>query len=261
MIPVSVTEARILIVKSDRALCDQVATWLSAYRTVSTTDCGNASALLQEHAFDCYVIGVELVDGSAHSLCAAIRNFDPNGAIVVYSNSRAMAGGDALMAGANVLLQHPEDGPALASTVEGLLQVQHMRMAGAQRAAYQAMRDEVVDKIDAVLTRSSELRDRDAQWGIACKTLIQDNDVRLCACKAFLGSGGTRANFQRAWPELVAGLEAAPACVSACPIPRAAGAPDVTGAYPSESINGRVSRRLHRLSQTTGAPECRRATT
>ncbi|MGZ5092267.1 MAG: hypothetical protein ACXWCY_20500 [Burkholderiales bacterium] len=196
-------DSSILIVQRDAISCDEVSVSLSTYRTVATSSCAHALDLSRVHVFDLYVFDTELSDGDLKVLCSGIRQLDPNAPIVAYSDSIRATGADALICGANVLLRRPADGPMLAHTVSGLLDLAKARIASAWHAEYLALQESMLEQLNLHQTTVAETLDRHARWSALCNTLVRDNALRLRASNAFLRCGGTRANFARAWPQLV----------------------------------------------------------
>ena len=151
---------------------------------------------LHAGTFDFYVLEYWLPDLSGVALCREIRKVDPWSPIVFCTaTDREDARRRAINAGATAFLCQPVEPQVLRERMNLLLE-------RADADSLSAKRDEEL-AIDAELTRRAAAaieRTAHAQALVASAT---ERAARAKALKAFIDSGGTRANFERWWPQVI----------------------------------------------------------
>lgn len=151
---------------------------------------------LHARAFDFYVLEYWLPDFSGVALCREIRKVDPSGPIVFCTAThREDARRRALNAGANAYLCQPVEPQVLRERMKILLERADADSLSAKREEELAIDAELARRAAAAAARSEH-----AQTLIASAT---ERAARAKAFKAFIESGGTRANFERWWPQVL----------------------------------------------------------
>ena len=148
-------------------------------------------------SFDAYVVDYWLPDWTGVNLCREIRKTDPNVPICIYTKAQSHeTRRRALRAGADLFLSMPQDAGEVRERLETLLRSRREHLAHAEVAAECAAQAEL-DRQGAFN------RAPDAGGKVAASHLVQRN-IKAAALKAFLGAGGTCANFERIWTHLYA---------------------------------------------------------
>jgi DNA-binding response OmpR family regulator len=164
--------------------------------------------------FDAFVLDYWLPDWSGVSLCRDVRKTDPHVPICFYSKARsedAMKRG--LRAGADLFLTVPLDPQALRGRVETLLVSRDSNLLRAQAEEQRA--------IQAELSRRAEDAKKLAEHARESAARAIERTTRTKAVKAFVDAGGTRAHFERLWPQLYSReLSSPPAAPGISPPPR-----------------------------------------
>ena len=144
--------------------------------------------------FDAYVLDFWLPDWSGVSLSREIRKTDPHVPIVFFSKAASDdAKRRALRAGADAFLTTPRDDAALRRRVSSLISARHRANLDAQRAAQDAVAQEVGARLVAADSRAPAAE-------VVVTTI--ERRARVRAMEAFISSGGTRAAFERTWTGL-----------------------------------------------------------
>ena len=122
------SKKRILYVDDDRDSCELMSLMLTTFLNTgcqimtASTPC-EAASLMQNDAFDLYILDYTLPDISGVELCRRIREVEPEKPIMFYSGMALEEDKRrALKAGANEYLVKPNDLDKLVETVENLLQ-------------------------------------------------------------------------------------------------------------------------------------------
>ena len=155
----------------------------------------NAYEALREfhrRSFDAYLLEFWLPDWAGPALCREIRGVDPNSSILFCATPIGEEyEKKALRAGADAYLSKPLDPEVLTTKVRELLTESHSLSLRAKRQAELA---------------ASEALERRATQAALNQSL--ERVARSRAYKAFIESGGTRANFDRWWPQLFSSVQA-----------------------------------------------------
>jgi DNA-binding response OmpR family regulator len=166
---------------------------LAGYRTVATG--ADALRAINSAVFDAYAIDYWLPDWSGVSLCREIRKLDPNAPVCFYTNARSDdARKRAMRAGANLFLVAPLEPQALRGHIERLVVMRDAASATAQAEETRA--------IEAELARRASAAIQVAEHAKVSVARAIERTARAKALKAFIDAGGTRANFERAFPHV-----------------------------------------------------------
>ena len=160
-------------------------------------------ALRNLHAgtFDFYVLDYWLPDLSGVALCREIRKVDPSSPIVFCTaTDRDDSKRRALNAGADAYLAHPVQPQVLRERMALLVERADANSLGAKREEELAIDAELARRAAAATARTEH-----AQALVASAT---ERAARAKAFKAFIDSGGTRANFERWWPQALTTAQA-----------------------------------------------------
>jgi DNA-binding response OmpR family regulator len=158
---------------------------------------GNAFEAVRElhsAAYDAFIIEQRLPDWSGTQLAKQIRRTDPNSPILFYTGAAGLRDRErALSAGASAYLSKPVDPQRLRNELRVLIELASIESISARAAATQAA--------EAELARYA-FKAREAPATSLAR--LAERTARLKAARAFLSSGGTRANFERWWPSVFA---------------------------------------------------------
>lgn len=154
-------------------------------------------ALRNLHAgvFDYYVLEYWLPDLSGVSLCREIRKIDPAAPVIFCAASaRDDARRRGLNAGANAYICLPVEAQVLRERMRLLIDRTDAESLLAKREEKLA--------IDAELVRRSKAAANRAGQAMALAAGATERAARAKAYRAFMESRGTRANFDRWWPQV-----------------------------------------------------------
>lgn len=179
----------ILYVDDYQDACDLMVAYLTGYSVSTACSAAEALALVSSRLFDLYLLDNCLPDVAGIDLCRQIRAFDPNTPIIFYSAAAQDGNHDAaLAAGAQAYFVKPADLSQLRRTIEELIGKSESHSLGARQAEIAAMLDGVGERLQRA---AAHVRRADELW--------LKNQARL----AFFGAGGTRAEFERLWPDVL----------------------------------------------------------
>jgi len=185
----------ILYVEDHLDTVELIKLFLSGYEVTVAYTCAQALSLIQGRGFDLYLLDNWLVDGSGVELCRQIREVDPHTPILFYSGVGGEAAQrEALKAGAQGYLLKPVNLAQLEQLIRRLIGEAASAVFEARRAEMAALRDELTL---ARLEAGAKLARAQARLARA-----EEQSLKLKACGAFLKAGGTRAEFERLWPEV-----------------------------------------------------------
>jgi DNA-binding response OmpR family regulator len=169
---------------------------LSGYKAIPSGSFNKALDLALNCPFDLYLIGDRLPDGSEIELARQIRAADPQTPLVFcssrafpYDIERGMA------VGAQVYLTKPCDPKRLDEVIKRLIRQAYYESLEAKREEITVIREELLRRYQETAERSDRQRAR--------FTLAEEKVLRIKARAAFLAARGTRANFERLWPEVL----------------------------------------------------------
>jgi DNA-binding NarL/FixJ family response regulator len=168
---------------------------LRAYELCVGDSLGQLLKLSRERTFDLYVLATPLGWIGAAELCRRIRRFDPHTPIVCYAmHADAHERRDALGAGAQAYVPRAEGVHVLSGTAAQLVMLTELRSDEALSVRGHTIRQELAKQ----LARSRALRN---PAGAMLRPRSQAK-LKAEARRLFAAAGGSRANFERAWPAL-----------------------------------------------------------
>jgi CheY-like chemotaxis protein len=173
---------------------------LEGYRLEIAGNAFDALRLSNHAVFDAYIIDYWLPDWAGAALCRDLRKSDPHVPIVFYTAAGSEYAERALRAGAMVYLQVPVDAAALRERLSVLIESADMRDLYARIDEERAIADELQRRAAAAIETAQQASQR------AVSAI--ERTAKLKAAKAFLAAGGTRAGFQRFWPQQFAAARA-----------------------------------------------------
>jgi DNA-binding response OmpR family regulator len=170
---------------------------LPAYAIVFASSGYEAVRHLNGQVFDAYITDQWLPGWSGIDLCREVRKSDPQAPVCFYSSaSSEECKRRALRAGASLYLRKPDDIEALREQIQMVLERADIRSLNARLAEQDAIQNELARRVAAAAARVDRAKLMTAQ---ATRRMAQAQAV-----KAFIESGGTRANFERWWPQIFA---------------------------------------------------------
>jgi CheY-like chemotaxis protein len=189
------TPRSVLCADHDPAVHRMVTELLAGCETMPVANAFEALRAVNSKSFDLYVLDYWLPDLSGVQLCREIRKVDPRGPILFCT----AAGRDedrrrALRAGANAYLLKPLDPARFTRQARIALELGDLESLRAKVEEERAVQDELARLGEIAKARSISARD-------ATQHALR-RTARAKAMKAFVESGGTRANFERWWPQL-----------------------------------------------------------
>src|SRR5262249_36227928 len=139
---------------------------------------------------------------SGAQLCREVRKLDPNGPVFFcMASDRDEDHKRAERAGGSACLMKPLDPAQLRAQMTVWMELADVESIRAKLEEERAVQDEIVRRTQAVMARIAEAR------GNAVAAI--ERAARAKAYKAFIESGGTRANFDRWWPQVFGSARAA----------------------------------------------------
>lgn len=168
---------------------------LKAYELCVGDSLGQLVKLSRERTFDLYVLAIPLGWIGAAELCRRIRRFDPHTPIVCYTmHADAHERRDVLAAGAQAYVPRDKGSHVLSGTAAQLVMLTELRSDEALSVRGPTIREELARQ----LARSRALRN---PAGAMLRPRSQAK-LKAEARRLFAAAGGSRANFERAWPAL-----------------------------------------------------------
>jgi DNA-binding response OmpR family regulator len=195
------TQRSLLCVENDPETRALLAEMLSEYRIVFARNAFEALKEVNAGAFDAYLLDYWLPDWSGPQLCREIRKLDPHAPIVFCTAAaRDEDRARGLNAGANAYLAKPVDPKELRSKVRAFVTLADLESLHAKIAEERAIQDELE-------RRAAHLRER-AAAAQRLSAAAFERIARVKAYKAFLEGRGTRAHFDRWWPQVFQSAQA-----------------------------------------------------
>lgn len=190
-----VVPGSVLSVDSDPAVARRVAELLPACEMVSA---GNGYQALREfnaRTFDLYLLDYWLPDWCGVQLCREIRKVDPKAPVFFCTNAaRDEDRKRALRAGASAYLLKPLDPPKFTRHARIALELANLESTRARVEEERAIGNELHRLTELAKERTVNARAMVAQ--------SMQRTARAKALKVFIEAGGTRANFERWWPQV-----------------------------------------------------------
>jgi CheY-like chemotaxis protein len=188
----AVSRRTILCIGGDLSARQRVADTLRSYELVFAASAFEAIRSMNARAFDGYVTDYWLSDWAGVQLCRAIREVDRHCPVIVYSAasgethlSRAARAGASACVGI-------DEADLLETTLRTLLSVADSKSLDAKAVMEEA--------VAAELARCDE-RSAGAATAQLAESFIERR-ARTRAHEAFVAAGGSRAHFERWWPQV-----------------------------------------------------------
>ena len=191
----SETQKRILYVDDDVDMVEVIKLFLSDYEVSSAYTLPEGLHLARIQYFDLYLLDNWLADESGIELCRLIRQFDSNTPIIFISAAayeHDML--EAMMAGAQAYLKKPVDLDQLAGIIRSLDRQSTINSLAARIEELAVIGEEL--RLRRQQIQANRIKARET------KKRAAEELLKLKARLAFIEAGGTRANFERMWPEL-----------------------------------------------------------
>jgi DNA-binding response OmpR family regulator len=171
------------------------------FDVVFVSNAFEAIRAINSRAFDGYVLDYWLPDWAGPALCRDIRKLDPHAPIVFCTSAaRDQDRARALRAGANAYLVKPIDPQEFRARLRGLISLADAESLHAKIAEEEAIQDELQRRVVHLRQRVEAAERLSAQ--------SFERIARITAYKAFMDSRGTRAHFERWWPQVFQSAEA-----------------------------------------------------
>jgi len=191
----NLSERSILVADDDEESQELLTEILADHRLVFARNAFEAIRNINAQAFDGYVLDYWLPDWSGVGVCREIRKVDPHAPIVFCTAAaRPQDKTRALRAGATAYLVKPYDPQVLRSKLRAFLTLSDLDSLRAKIEEERAVQSELERRLAAV---NSSV---DAARQLATSSL--ERTARNKAFKAFVEARGTRAHFDRWWPQV-----------------------------------------------------------
>jgi DNA-binding response OmpR family regulator len=192
---ISSLKRRVLCVDDDQATCDLITACMSGYDVVVADSVASGFLLAKTEYFDLYILDLQLAYGDGIELCQRLRAFDPNTPVIFCTGtSDESVRQKALQTGAQAYFVKPIDFTALRDEADSLMRKKELAGLAARMAEIQAIRDEVNERLVLVPFKLRKLELQSIK--------AQDRALKAKASQAFSDAGGTRADFERMWPDI-----------------------------------------------------------
>lgn len=188
---------RVLCVEDHTASCDLIRFILQreGCDVVTATDFMEGLSKISQESFDLYLLDQCLPTGEGTDLCQKVHASDPHVPVIIYSaDVRDATRQHALEAGAAKFLDKPIDPFVLSGVVKDQLEKSKLRSFDAKMEEITAIRDEIascLQKAEASLGRAKE-----------GALQVEKSLLQIKAFQTFIAAGGTKAAFDRMWPEV-----------------------------------------------------------
>jgi DNA-binding response OmpR family regulator len=192
------SHAAILCVESNARSREGLQSALKEYDYAFAGNAYEALRALHTRPFDAYVLDYWMPDWSGPLLCREIRKRDPHPPIVFCTEAQTdLYRVRALRAGASAYLPKPIDAVLLGEKLRALLKFAESENLRAGNEAERALGEELKRRGVAGATCEATAQAL-AMLGPTARSV--ERTARSRAYKAFIDSGGTRAQFERWWP-------------------------------------------------------------
>ena len=189
----------VLCVESDTSARECLDGALAKYDCVFAINAYEALKALHARPFDAYVLDYWMPDWSGPLLCREIRKHDPHAAVLFCSEAASdVHRGRALRAGASAYLAKPINAQLFTEKLATLVKLALNDGLRAADDAERALGAELNRRGVAAATPDGTAEAL-ARLGSAARSV--ERTARARAYKAFIESGGTRAQFDRWWAE------------------------------------------------------------
>lgn len=187
----------ILCVLPRRLRANPLTPLLNGYEVAGAATATDILRLTRNRAYDGYVVHSPLGWLDAAEACRRIRGFDPHTPLIVYTTEHSAAERrDVIAAGAHAYVARSDDAHNLPGTAGQLIMLAELRSLDAMAAGGEFIRKKLVSRLGKL---------RHGANGERLINAKSQERMKLEARRLFAEAGGSRANFERAWPSLYAG--------------------------------------------------------
>ena len=191
----------VLCVDSDPEAGALLTQALTDHDVVIVRNAYDAITEINRRGFDAYVLDYWLADWAGPGLCREIRKLDPHAPILFCTAAAKDENkGRGLRAGANAYLVKPVTPSELRAKLHTLFLMADRDSLQAKVAEEAAIQDELARRAAAVRERMTAANRLSAQ--------SFERIARIKSYKAFLEQRGTRAHFDRWWPQVFQSAQA-----------------------------------------------------
>jgi DNA-binding response OmpR family regulator len=203
----TVTRRTVLCIGNDTEAAQFLRETLAEYEVVVAPNAFEAIRSMHARAFDAYITDFWLSDWAGPQLCRAIREVDPHCPILFWSSAESEQNRQrALRAGASAYFCKQTDAESVKPMLRALLARGDEKSLDAKTRLEAAVVSEI-ERCKARLPVSGETLD-------ARGTFIE-RTARKRGYKVFVECGGSRAHFERWWPQVFGSARANHNLVSA----------------------------------------------
>jgi len=185
---------RLLCVDDDEDTCTLVIALFPNFKVITAHSAAAALLCASNELFDLFLLDNWLPDMSGVDLCQKLRTLHPNTPVVFWSAAAFEKDRQAALAvGAQAYVVKPADVYELQRTIDRLILQSELASLDARAVEITAIHDGIKDRLAEVESQLDGAR-----------AAI----VKVEARRAFIAAGGTRAHFERLWPQVKANVMA-----------------------------------------------------
>ena len=194
----------LLIVDADPDTADLVTVLSPDCRAITAVNAERGLSLARQETFDLYLVDEGLPDGSGVDFCKQIRGFDGTTPIIFLFDGDSDGHHQAVESGANACIDRADGLSRLGDTLVLLLRWAEDISLNSRIAEIAAIRDSIEENLRELDSRA-QLSNHTAQLArIRLVTVLAGReDVTDKAYRAFIAAGGTKAYFERWWPNVL----------------------------------------------------------
>lgn len=194
----------LLIVDADPDTADLVTVLSPDCRAITAVNAERGLSLARQETFDLYLVDEGLPDGSGVDFCKQIRSFDGTTPIIFLFDGDSGGHHQAVEAGANACIDRADGLSRLGDTLVLLLRWAEDISLNSRIAEIAAIRDSIEENLRELDSRA-QVSNHTAQLArIRLVTVLAGReDVTDKAYRAFIAAGGTKAYFERWWPNVL----------------------------------------------------------
>jgi DNA-binding response OmpR family regulator len=175
-------------VDDDEDTCTLVIALFPNFKVITANSAAEALLYASNELFDIFLLDNWLPDVSGVDLCRKLRALHPNTPVVFWSGAAYEKDRqEALAVGAQAYIVKPANFSELQRTIDGLILQAGLDSLAAKTAELAAIHDGIKERLAEVESTLDGAR----------AALVKAN-----AFHAFIAAGGTRAHFERLWPEV-----------------------------------------------------------
>lgn len=187
----------ILYVEDNGRERERIISLLAAYAVTGCQTIAECSVRARRQRFDLFLLDLDLPDGTGFGLCQKLREFDPTTPIIVTSlHDSESFRNYAVKVGAQAFWGKREDPNRLRLIIENAMRERRDRLFQAKQAEFAAVQADIARQREEARAQQTQARE--------IRALCQEKRIMLAAYRAFAEAGGSRAEFDRMWPDVCA---------------------------------------------------------